>query len=66
MTVSPRSGLQVQISEKGLIYVIDALDVLRMLHHHVRRTVIGFWFDHGYMRRLSFSATRPSRPDGPL
>ena len=59
MTVTPRSGLRVQISGKGLIDVMDARDVLRMLHHHVQRTVIGFWFDYGYMPKTLVQRNTP-------
>jgi hypothetical protein len=49
MNVVPQADLRVQISEKGLIYNISALDVLRMIHHHAAHDVIGMWFDYGHI-----------------
>jgi hypothetical protein len=28
---------------------MSAISVLEMLHHHVRRSVIGWWFEYGQM-----------------
>jgi hypothetical protein len=49
MAVHPQSGLQVQLSEKGWVNEMDALDLLRMIHQHVRHTVIGRWWEYGNM-----------------
>lgn len=50
MNVQPRSGLQIQLDKTGIAgFEIDALELLQMLHYHVRHTVIGWWFEYGYM-----------------
>lgn len=50
MSVHPQSGLQVRISGEGLlINEMAALDVLEMIHHHARHSVIGMWFEYGAM-----------------
>lgn len=50
MNVQPQSGLQIQLSDTGADEMdIDVADLLAMLHHHVRRTVVGWWFEYGHM-----------------
>lgn len=50
MKVQPRSGLEIQLDKTGIAgFDIDALELLQMLQHHVRRSVIAMWFEYGYM-----------------
>ena len=49
MIVQPQSGLHVRLNEKGWVNEMDAEQLLRMIHHHVRHTVIGRWFEFGHM-----------------
>jgi hypothetical protein len=50
MYVNPKSALQIPLSETGTVGLnLEVSDLLRMLHHHVRHTVIGMWFDYGFM-----------------
>lgn len=50
MYVQPESGLQVQLGGTGARgFDIGALELLQMLHHYVRQTVVGMWFEYGYM-----------------
>jgi hypothetical protein len=49
MHVEPQSGLQVQLNEKGWVNEMDALDLLRMIHQHVRHVVIGRWWEYRNM-----------------
>jgi hypothetical protein len=50
MKVQPQSGLEIQIGHIGIVgFALGAVDLLEMLHHHVRRHVIGWWFDFGQM-----------------
>lgn len=50
MRVQPRSGLHLQLLDTGAENLrIDVVDLLRMLHHHVRRYVIALWFESGRM-----------------
>jgi hypothetical protein len=52
MQVQPQSGLEIQIGDTGIIsYAIGAIDLLGMIHHHVRHSIIGMWFEHGFMPR---------------
>jgi hypothetical protein len=50
MDVHPQSGLQIQVDETGITsYVSNAVQLLEMIHHHVRHSIIGMWFQHGQM-----------------
>jgi hypothetical protein len=50
MHVHPQSGLQIQIRDTGIVgFDIEALDLIRMLHGHVRHAVIGRWFEYGLL-----------------
>jgi hypothetical protein len=50
MRVQPQSGLHVQIEDAGLADLdIDALEVLEMIEHHIRWTVVESWFERGFM-----------------
>jgi hypothetical protein len=50
MTLHPRSGLQIALSDTGADDLrLEVVELLEMIHHHVRHTVIGAWFEYGYM-----------------
>jgi hypothetical protein len=52
MQVEPKSGLQIQLTDTGAddVYAnMSAISVLEMLHHHVRRSIIEWWFVYGQM-----------------
>jgi hypothetical protein len=50
MDVHPQSGLQIQVDDTGITsYVSNAVQLLEMIHHHVRHSIIGMWFERGHM-----------------
>jgi hypothetical protein len=50
MEVDTQSGLQIELRDTGADHLeIEVVDLLAMIHHHVRHTVIGAWFEYGYM-----------------
>jgi hypothetical protein len=49
MAVHPQSGLEIQLADTGSTYRSNVVGTLEMLHYHVRRWVMGLWFEHGYM-----------------
>lgn len=50
MYVKPRSGLEIQVEDTGAIGLdLEIGDLLRMIHFHVRHSVIDMWFTHGRM-----------------
>jgi hypothetical protein len=50
MDVQPRSGLQIQIENTGIVsFDIEALKLLQMIHFHVRQHVIDMWFKYGHI-----------------
>lgn len=52
MDVYPQSGLQIQVDDTGIAsFAIGAVELLEMIHHHVRHMIIGMWFEHGFMPR---------------
>jgi hypothetical protein len=62
MQVHPQSGLQIQLTDTGAddIYAdMSAVGVLEMLHHHVRRQVVAWWFEYGQMPSTSTPGLRP-------
>ena len=64
MTVHPQSGLEIQLAGTGANdRDIEVADLLGMLHSHVRHTVIGAWFEYGFMpptwAEMQASQTKP-------
>jgi hypothetical protein len=51
MQVQPQSGLQVRLADTGATYQIPAFDLLEMIHHHIRHSIIERWFSYGIMPR---------------
>jgi hypothetical protein len=52
MYVMPRSGLEIQVKDTGAIGLdLEVSELLRMIHHHVRHSVIDMWFNYGAMPR---------------
>lgn len=50
MSVEPRTHLEVHVADTGIVsYRIEALDLLHMLQHHVRHSLIEMWFRYGAM-----------------
>ena len=50
MNVHPESGLEIQIGNTGIVgYAIGAVDLLSMIHHHVRHSIIGMGIERGFM-----------------
>jgi hypothetical protein len=49
MNVHPQSGLQIQLDKTGASFAVGAVELLDMIHHHVRHMIIGMWFEHGFM-----------------
>jgi hypothetical protein len=52
MQVHPQSGLQIQLTDTGADDIfgdMTATSVLEMLHHHVRQSIIAWWFEYGQM-----------------
>jgi hypothetical protein len=50
MIIHPSSDLQIQIEDPATEdWEIDAVHLLRTIEHHIRRTVIEWWFDHRQM-----------------
>jgi hypothetical protein len=50
MEVDTQSGLQIELRDTGADHLeIEVVDLLAMIHHHARHTVIGAWFEYGYM-----------------
>jgi hypothetical protein len=50
MNVHPQSGLEIQIGNTGIVgYAIGAADLLRMIHHHVRHTIVEWGLERGVM-----------------
>jgi hypothetical protein len=50
MKVHPQSGLEIQIGNTGIVgFAIGAVDLLRMIHHHVRYTILDLGFERGFM-----------------
>jgi hypothetical protein len=55
MSIEPRSGLEVQLSEDGLFYLggdpvtTEISDFLEYLWFHVSHTIIDMWFKYGYI-----------------
>lgn len=50
MNVQPRSGLEVQLQNTGIIgFDITALNILQMIEHHIRQTVIAWYFEYGQL-----------------
>jgi hypothetical protein len=48
MEVQPNSGLRVQLQNTGIVgFEIEPLDLLEMIEHHIRHTIIGLYFDYG-------------------
>jgi hypothetical protein len=65
MTVDPRSGLQIELRETGADDLrLEVVDLLSMILHHVRWSVIASWFDHGYMPR-TWAEVRESQRQQP-
>jgi hypothetical protein len=50
MKVHPQSGLEIQIGDTGIVgFALGAVDLLEMLQHHVRHSIIAMWFTFGHM-----------------
>lgn len=50
MLVEPTSGLELQLRDTGDVGLdLDVVDLLHMIHHHIRHSVIAMWFDYGFM-----------------
>lgn len=49
MKVTPQSGLQIQLSETGANFDVEADLLLDMIQHHVRHMIVGLWFEYGQM-----------------
>ena len=53
MNVHPETDLEVHVADTGIVgYRIEAVDLLRMLHHHVRHSLVEMWFRYGVMPPL--------------
>ena len=53
MSVHPETALEVHVADTGIVgYRIEAVDLLWMLHHHVRHGVVEMWFRYGAMPPL--------------
>lgn len=53
MNVQPETALEVHVADTGIVgYRFDAVDLLNMLHHHVRSDVIDLWFRYGFLPPL--------------
>jgi hypothetical protein len=53
MSVHPETALEVHVADTGIVgYRIEAVDLLKMLHYHVRHSVIEMWFGYGAMPLL--------------
>lgn len=51
MHVNPQSGLRIQIAKTGASFDVGAVEILDMIHHHVRHMILESWFERGYMPR---------------
>ena len=50
MYVDPRAALQIQVGDTGTVGLhLEANDLLEMLYHHVRYTVIEWGFERGFL-----------------
>jgi hypothetical protein len=50
MKVHPMSGLEIQVGGTGIVgYRIGAVELVEMIHHHVRHHVLEMWFERGVM-----------------
>jgi hypothetical protein len=50
MDVHPRSALEIQIGDTGIVgFQIEANALLDMLYHHVRHTVLDWGFERGFL-----------------
>jgi hypothetical protein len=50
MNVYPQSGLEIQIGDTGIVgFDIGAVDLLRMIHHHVRWTILDMAFERRFI-----------------
>jgi hypothetical protein len=57
MQVETHSGLEIQIGDTGIVsFAIGAVDLLGMIHHHVRHMIIGMGLEHGVMPPLAADA----------
>ncbi len=57
MQVETHSGLEIQIGDTGIVSIaIGAVDLLGMIHHHVRHMIIGMGLEHGVMPPLAADA----------
>jgi hypothetical protein len=53
MSVHPETALEVHVADTGIVgYRIEAVDLLNMLHYHVRHSVVEMWFRYGAMPPL--------------
>jgi hypothetical protein len=50
MDIYPESRLQIQVADTGITsYVSSAVQLLEMIHYHVRHSIVGMWFERGQM-----------------
>jgi hypothetical protein len=49
MDVHPQSGLEIQLADTGATMTSSAVNLLDMVIHHVRRSVVSVWFEYGFM-----------------
>jgi hypothetical protein len=50
MVVQPASGLELQLRDTGAVGLdLDVVQVLHMIHHHIRHSIIAMWFHYGFM-----------------
>jgi hypothetical protein len=50
MIVQPTSGLELQLRDTGAVGLdLDVVELLHMIHHHIRHSVIEMWFHYGFM-----------------
>jgi hypothetical protein len=70
MHVEPQSGLQIEISDTGIVgFDLSALELLEMILFHIRFTVIDMWFERSFMpltwAEVEAAATEKPAQSGP-
>jgi hypothetical protein len=65
MYVHPQSGLRIELRDTGADDLrLELVQLLTMIHHHVRWSVVGWWFEFGQMPR-TWREVRASQEDPP-